>query len=305
MPSVPGLIRFRSKIRALCRAIAVAMLAARGRAAYLSGGRRGRALVLKSASEPMFDVPSVVAVTVAVLASIHAIREFILPESVDLAVLAWFAFIPARYDPTPLVEAYPGGIAADAWTFVTYALLHGNWLPLGLNAIWLLAFGTPVARRFGAARFLSFFAMAAAAGAIAHLVTHTGERAPMVGASAAISGFMAAAIRFVFQPGGPLDLWHARDGTAHLVPAAPLRAALRDPRILAFLAIWFGLNLLFGIGSLPIFDGEQPVAWQAHVGGFLAGLLAFAAFDPIGPTPTDGSETESEPSVAQTPPGQN
>jgi membrane associated rhomboid family serine protease len=89
------------------------------------------------------------------------------------------------------------------------------------------------------------------------------------------------------------------------VPAAPLLSALRDPRILAFLAVWFGLNLLFGIGSLSIFDGEQPVAWQAHVGGFLAGLLAFAAFDPIGPAPTRGSETESEPSVAETPPGQN
>ena len=282
------------------------MLAGHPHAAYLSGGRKGRALVLNSASEPMFNVPPVVAATVAVLASIQAIREFILPDSADLAVLAWFAFIPARYDPTPLVHgAYPGSIAADVWTFATYALLHGNWLHLGLNAIWLLAFGTPVARRFGAARFLSFFAMAAAAGAAAHLVTHTGERVPMVGASAAISGFMAAAIRFVFQPGGPLDRWRARDGVPHLVPAAPLLAALRDPRILAFLAVWFGLNLLFGIGSLPIFDGEQPVAWQAHVGGFLAGLLAFAAFDPIGPAPTRGSEAQSEPSGAETTPGQN
>jgi membrane associated rhomboid family serine protease len=305
---VPGTARIQAmlvRLRVSVTGGAVATLAGRGRAAYLSGGRGGRAPVLQSASEPMFNVPPVVVATVAVLASIHAVREFVLPESLDLAVLAWFAFIPARYDPTPLMEAYPGGIAADVWTFVTYALLHGNWLHLGLNAVWLLAFGTPVARRFGAARFLSFFAMAAAAGAVAHLVTHTGDRAPMVGASAAISGFMAAAIRFVFQPGGPLDLWHARDGASHLVPAAPLPATLRDPRILAFLGVWFGLNLLFGIGSLPIFDGEQPVAWQAHVGGFLAGLLAFAAFDPIGPPPTRGSDAESGPSVAETPPGQN
>ena len=261
---------------------------------------------LKSASEPMFNVPPVVAATVAVLVLVHAIREFILPESADLAVLARFAFIPARYDVTPLVHgAYPGGIAADIWTFVSYALLHGNWLHVGLNAFWLLAFGTPVARRFGDARFLSFFAMAAAAGAIAHLVTHAGERAPMIGASAAVSGFMAAAIRFVFQPGGSLDLWSAPDGVPHLVPAAPLLAALRDPRILAFLAVWFGLNLLFGMGSVPILDSEQPVAWQAHVGGFLAGLLAFAAFDPIGPAPTRGNETESEPSATETTTGQN
>jgi membrane associated rhomboid family serine protease len=281
------------------------MLAGQRRPAYLSGGRRGRAAILRSASEPMFNVPSVVTATVAVLVSIHFVRDLVLPESADLAVLAWFSFIPARYDPTPLVHgAYPGGIAADVWTFVTYALLHGNWLHLGLNAVWLLAFGTPVARRFGTARFLSFFAVAAAAGAVAHLVTHAGERAVMIGASAAISGFMAAAIRFVFQPGGPLDLWHVREDAAHRVPAAPLTAALRDPRILAFLGVWFGLNLLFGIGSLPILDGEPPVAWQAHVGGFLAGLLAFAAFDPVGRGPTDGEETRSEPS-AETTSGQN
>jgi membrane associated rhomboid family serine protease len=253
----------------------------------------------------MFNVPAVVAATVAVLVFIEAIQAFILPEPADVALLAWFAFIPARYDSTPLVQgAYPGGIAADVWTFVTYALLHGNWLHLGLNSVWLLAFGTPVARRFGAARFLGLFAVAAAAGAIAHLVTHAGDPAPMVGASAAISGFMAAAIRFVFQPGGPLDLWSGRERIPHLVPAAPLFAVLRDPRILAFLAIWFGLNLLFGIGSAAILGGDQPIAWQAHVGGFLAGLLAFAAFDPIGSAPSGGGEAGSEP-PAQTTPGQN
>jgi membrane associated rhomboid family serine protease len=89
------------------------------------------------------------------------------------------------------------------------------------------------------------------------------------------------------------------------VPAAPLFVALRDPRIVAFLAVWFGLNLLFGIGSLPILDGEQPVAWQAHLGGFLAGLLAFAAFDPIGPAPNRGSKTQSRDSGTETISGQN
>jgi membrane associated rhomboid family serine protease len=285
--------------------IATAILAGLRAAAYLSRRADDGVLVLKSASEPIFNVPTVVAATVAVLAFIEAIQEFILPESANVALLAWFAFIPARYDPTPLVHgAYPGGIAADVWTFVTYALLHGNWLHLGLNAVWLLAFGTPVARRFGATRFLGLFAVAAAAGAVAHLVTHAGDPAPMVGASAAISGFMAAAIRFIFQPGGPLDLWSGRERIPHLVPAAPLFVAVRDPRILAFLAIWFGLNLLFGMGSLAILGSGQPIAWQAHVGGFLAGLLAFRAFDPMGPLPRVGSETQSEP-PAQTTPSQN
>jgi membrane associated rhomboid family serine protease len=61
---------------------------------------------------------------------------------------------------------------------------------------------------------------------------------------------------------------------------------LRDPRILAYQAVWFGVNLLFGLGavSMPGLDGGA-IAWEAHVGGFLAGLLAFSLFDPVRPPP--------------------
>ena len=107
-----------------------------------------------------------------------------------------------------------------------------------------------------------------------HLVTHFGELLPMIGASAAISGTMAAAMRFAFQRGGPLGLWRDRD-EAYRVPAAPLAASLRDPRVLAFLLVWFGVNLLFGFVSLGMPGVEQAVAWQAHIGGFLAGLFGF------------------------------
>ena len=47
-----------------------------------------------------------------------------------------------------------------------------------------------------------------------------------------------------------------------------------------FLVVWFGINILFGVGSLPMTGGDQPVAWEAHIGGFLAGLLLFSWFDP-------------------------
>jgi membrane associated rhomboid family serine protease len=65
------------------------------------------------------------------------------------------------------------------------------------------------------------------------------------------------------------------------VPAIPLSGMLRDGRVLAFLAVWFGTNILFGMGTVTI-AGEpgQAVAWQAHIGGFLAGLLLFSWFDP-------------------------
>nr|WP_127092240.1 rhomboid family intramembrane serine protease [Aquabacter cavernae] len=218
------------------------------------------------------------------MAVIELIRGF-LSEMADIEILALFAFIPARYSGIPEF-ALPGGLGAQVWTFVTYALLHGGWMHLGMNLVWLLAFGTPVARRFGTARFLAFCVVTAAAGALAHLLSYPGAMVPMIGASAVVSGAMAAAVRFAFAPGGPLGpMNYGRSGfgrSGHL-PAVPLVRALREPRVLVFIAVWVGLNFLFGVAvSLPGTEGAE-VAWQAHLGGFFAGLLLFSLFDPPAP----------------------
>jgi membrane associated rhomboid family serine protease len=57
--------------------------------------------------------------------------------------------------------------------------------------------------------------------------------------------------------------------------------ALRDMRVVVFLVTWFGTNIIFGLGSVALLGTDQPVAWEAHIGGFLAGLILFALFDPI------------------------
>lgn len=233
--------------------------------------------------EPVFNVPGVISALVLAMLAIHAVCTLVLSDADYIEVLALFAFIPGRFD-SAAGMALPGGLGADVWTFVTYALLHANWMHVGVNLIWLLAFGSPVARRFGPVRFCLFFAVTAAAGALAHLVSHPGAFVPMIGASAAVSGAMAAAVRFAFAPGGSLS--PRRAPTADHQPAAPLSGTLRDPRILGFVGVWFALNFLFGVGvSLPGAEDAQ-VAWQAHMGGFVAGLLLFPLFDPI---PSDAS----------------
>src|SRR5215510_11004955 len=213
----------------------------------------------------MFNVPTVVIAVLGALLLVHALHRWILPPEGEAWFLLWFAFIPARYEASELALGGPEGLGPQIWTFVSYALIHGNLLHLGVNTVWFLPFGSAVARRFGAARFLVFFAVTAAAGAALHLATHFGEIVPMVGASAAISGCMAAAMRFAFQRGGPLGLWRAHEAAAYHVPAAPLRAALTDPRILAFLLVWFGLNILLGLGSMTLTGDEQEIAWEAHI----------------------------------------
>src|SRR5262245_22692202 len=140
------------------------------------------------ARERVFNVPAVVLWLLAAMGLIHALMSLVL--SVDQAndFLVLFAFIPARYDVKLLSELWwvPGWGAA-VWTFLTYAFIHGNLMHLSFNGVWLLAFGTPVARRFGALRFLLFFLFSAAVGAALHLAVCFGLRLPVVGALGAIS----------------------------------------------------------------------------------------------------------------------
>jgi membrane associated rhomboid family serine protease len=255
-----------------------------------------------SQREPFFNVPGVVVGTIVVLAAVHLLREWGLGEP---ELTMELAFIPARaallfgVDPVAAisakVQADPGNtlliqelafaqeLVADGssapWTFLSYAFLHGSWTHLLVNSVWLLAFGSPVARRFGAGGFLALFAMGAVGGSVAHLLTNLDSAFPMVGASGAVSAFMGAAIRFVFQPGAPLGIVRLDDDLAYRMPALPLSAALRDRRVVTFLAVWFIVNLATGLGATSLGITDSAIAWQAHVGGFLAGLLGFSLLD--------------------------
>jgi membrane associated rhomboid family serine protease len=117
----------------------------------------------------------------------------------------------------------------------------------------------------------------------------------MIGASASVSGTMAAAIRFAFVRGSFLSFSRGDADVAARVPALSLMRALRNTRVLGFLAVWFGVNIIFGIGSISIGADGASVAWQAHIGGFFAGLVLFSLFDPV-PRPAvraaDASSTD-------------
>lgn len=248
---------------------------------------------------------------VLVLVAIQGLRATLSTED-DVRLLLTFAFVPAGFarlfDPANVASSAAGLVHRDAlsvedavlllgpngfrwWTPLTYALLHGSWTHVLVNGVWLAAFGSAVARRFGAVRFLLFFAVTAIGGVVAHSAIHFFEFSPLVGASAAISGAMAAAARFAFAPGAPLGPW-ARRGVlaAYQGPPLPLRNILRDPRVVAFLATWFAVNLLFGVVAAPFDTTDASIAWEAHIGGFVTGLFLFRLFDPPPPS-LSGSES--------------
>ena len=244
--------------------------------------------------EPILTLPPALTAYVLLIAIIHL--RVLLPPEWEEWTIDVFGFIPKRYDTTLLDVTFPGGAGAKVWTFVTYSLLHANLSHIGFNVLWLLPFGSALARRFGPLRFYIFMAVTAAAGALAHLITHEHALAPMIGASASVSGTMAAAIRFAFVRGSFLSFSRGDADAAAKVPALSLWRALRNGRVLAFLAIWFGVNIIFGVGSLAIgMDEGQSVAWQAHIGGFFAGLILFALFDPVPRRASDAAGALSNP----------
>jgi membrane associated rhomboid family serine protease len=221
------------------------------------------------------NLPPVVVWLAAVLIGVQVVRQFLSPERDEWLLLA-FAFIPDRY--SSLGDALPGGVAARFWSPVTYAFLHADFVHLLVNLIWMASFGAALAHRFGAVRFLIVALASAVAGAAAHYAAHAAEGGIVIGASGAVSGMMAATARFAFSPGGPLS--GRVTAASYHVPAEPILAALRNPRALAFVLVWFAVNLLFGLTGGLGANVSGGIAWEAHIGGFLAGLVGFSMLDP-------------------------
>lgn len=230
--------------------------------------------------QPVFNLPRSVAGLLVAILAVQALRAFLLDDNANLWVVLHFAFIPLRVTAAEAVAAVLPVGGERIWTFLTHAFLHVDWAHALLNALWLAAFGSPLAWRFGTARFLAFSAVAAAAGALMHLAIYPHSPVPLVGASAAISAHMAGSARFVFHAGGPR--FGLAGPAAYRHPAVPLGEALGNRRVLALLGVWFGLNLVFGLVSSV--QGMSGIAWEAHIGGFLAGLFLFPVFDPVSKT---------------------
>ncbi len=219
------------------------------------------------AREPIIRAPRVVVLSLFVLAAIHVATLFLLGDSYD-RLIETFGFVPGH------VAAFDWGNVglngATLWIlmpFLSYALLHGNFLHLAVNGLAFLIFATVVARRIGTTGFLTFTIMATLAAIVTHLFTNWGDNAPVIGASGAIAGYMGAASRFMF-----IDPNRPPERQRELLP-------LLSRPVVAFALIWTLMNVGVGLtGFSP--DGSQDLtAWEAHLGGFYAGLLLFPLFD--------------------------
>lgn len=254
-----------------------------------------------SAHEPVFNLPSVVTVMIMLMLGVQLLLVFGSENFATTLLLDW-SFIPARFasalglDPLLALQQARGAsltgeeamvmnfLVEEAqmrpWTLLTYAALHGSWEHLFLNVVWLAAFGAPLARRVGAERFLMVFGLSVIGGAGLHFALNWYDAMPLVGASAGIAGVMASASLFMFQPGASRLGGLVTGRKAFHPPALRLKDVWRNHRVKWFLGIWLGLNLLTGLLSFGPGGGSGPIAWEAHLGGFITGFLAFRSFDP-------------------------
>lgn len=242
--------------------------------------------------QPIFNVPGPVLVLLGLMIAVHVLRLF-LSEDLGYWVLAALAFIPARYSEAG--GALPGGDVAKVTSFVTHLFLHADQIHLAVNGAWLLAFGTPLAKRLGWARFMLFTLSCGVAGATAFLALHPTLMAPVIGASGAIAGLMGGVMRLLF-PALDSHQGYLLSDDPQKIQAMPLLAALRDKRVLISTAAFVALNILamFGLGS-PADSGA--IAWEAHLGGYFFGLLCFGFFDAAAPfaSPTEPEAPSESP----------
>jgi membrane associated rhomboid family serine protease len=157
-------------------------------------------------------------------------------------------------------------------TLLTSMFLHGGWMHLGGNMLYLWIFGDNLEKVMGHARFLIFYLVCGIAAAITHIVFSGGSAVPTVGASGAISGIL----------GGYLILF-PKNRVRVLT-----RGGIMSVPALVVLGFWIVIQLISGFGSVATTAETGGVAYLAHVGGFFAGMLLVKPMTMGRPAPVGG-----------------
>jgi membrane associated rhomboid family serine protease len=191
-------------------------------------------------------------VTLSVLAFLFELSQ---PSGALQSFIQAWGVVPQEYR---LGRDIAPAIPLPFWsTLITSMFLHGGWMHLGGNMLYLWIFGDNLEKVMGHARFLLFYLVCGIAAGLAHILFSGASNVPTVGASGAISGVL----------GGYLVLF----------PRNQVRVLTRGGIVampaIAVLGFWIVIQLINGIGSLGVRTEDGGVAYMAHIGGFVAGLV--------------------------------
>lgn len=172
------------------------------------------------------------------------------------AAMTQVAFIPARF-------WIPGYLFANLQTIFISMFLHGGFLHIGANMLYLWIFGDNIEDRLGHTRYAVFYILCGFIAALAHAFANPTSTLPAIGASGAIAGVLGAYL-----------ILFPKAKVTTLIPVFIL-VFIRDIPAVIILGLWFVLQLFSGVGSLGIRDAANAggVAYFAHIGGFVAGMI--------------------------------
>jgi len=174
-------------------------------------------------------------------------------------ITAW-GVVPREYS---VGQDLPPLIPLPFWaTLITSMFLHGGWMHLGGNMLYLWIFGDNIERAMGSARFLVFYMICGIVAGLAHIAFAGGSTIPSVGASGAISGVLGGYL--LMFPNNRVRVL-TRGGVAS-VPA------------IVVLGFWIVIQLISQAGSIAQTSEGGGVAYMAHIGGFVAGLVLVKLF---------------------------
>lgn len=226
--------------------------------------------------EPMFNLPTVIIGFLLLSVGIFLGRTYYLGEDAAATFLLTFGFTPLRYQFLASGVGFPGGWGAAAWSPFTYVFLSNTPSSMIFDLLWLTAFGTAVARRFGAFRFVLFSAAAAIVGAgLFWLIAKDGQSL-LMGPSFVVAALLGGAIRFIYA--GGIGGIMSFGGDAWKRPALGIIEMWSNVQVLQLLGFIFGANTLFAM--LYASSGLDARTLLLNALGYLAGIALFSLFDP-------------------------
>jgi len=192
-----------------------------------------------------------------VLIALNVLVFFLELSAGDAFIKQW-AFVPNRFSANP---------AGEAPTVFSAMFMHGGWMHLGGNMLYLWIFGDNVEDEFGRVKFIVFYLLCGIAATFAQYYFTPQSKLPNVGASGAIAGVL----------GGYLLMF----------PRAPVNVLVYNRIVtmpaMVVLGLWIVLQLFSGVGSIATTSSTTEtggVAYAAHVGGFITGLVLTLLFRP-------------------------
>ena len=222
-------------------------------------------------NQPFLAAPLAVVALIGLIFAFHAVYYWG-NDYVRNYIVFWGGFLPLRLS-GEVSLLYPDVPARGIWGLISYAFVHGSWEHVGVNALWLLVFGTLVARRLGSWRFLLLFCLGAMGAAGLHALVGVRDEF-LIGASGGVAAMFGAAARFAFH--GPWQDW-ARP--QERTPLLSISEVARNRPVLVLLGVWVAADALFALQGISFSGMPIQIAWGAHLGGALSGFLLIWVLD--------------------------